>query len=96
MSKKKTTEAKTMKMIIEMADNGIIIRNPDCEDDVTLALEKGEWTDCIDKSDEYKAVGEKILDWLINVVLGDSAPNEIIVTGFDLDINARCTGRAML
>ena len=85
-----------MKMSIEMADNGIILRNPDCEDDVTLALEKGEWTDCIDKSDEYKAVGQKVLDWLMNVVLGDSDPNEIIVTGFDIDINAKCFGRERL
>ena len=42
-----------MRLVIEFADNGIILRNPDCEDEVTLALAKGEWTDSIDHSDEY-------------------------------------------
>ena len=27
-----------MRMNIELADNGIIIRNPECEDEVTLAM----------------------------------------------------------
>lgn len=96
MSKKKTTEAMTMKISIELADNGIIIRNPDCDDDVTLALEKGEWTDCIDKSDEYKAVGQRVLDWLMNVVLAEQNLSLILPTGFDIDINAKCFGRERL
>lgn len=82
-----------MRMSIELADNGIIIRNQDCEDEVTLALEKGEWTDCIDKSDEYKAIGRRVLDWLTEVVEGETCPDEIIVTGFDIEIKANCTGR---
>jgi len=96
MSKKKEAKAMTMRMVIEMADNGIIIRNPDCEDDVTLALEKGQRIDNIDKSDEYKAVGKRVLDWLMNIVLGESSPTEIIVTGFDLTVESRCTGRNRL
>ena len=93
MNKTKTTEPMTMKMTIELADNGIILRNPDCEDDVTLAIEKGSWTDSIDKSDEYNAIGKRVLDWLMDVVLGETSPQEVTVTGFDIDINARCTGR---
>ena len=42
MSKKKTTEPMSMKMAIELADNGIIIRDPEWEDDVTLAISKGQ------------------------------------------------------
>ena len=93
MSKKTTTEPMTMKMFIELADNGIIIRNPECGDEVTLALEKGGYTECIDHSDEYKAIGEKVYDWLMNVLLGEQDPREIITTGFDLDIVARCSVR---
>ena len=80
-----------MRLVIEFADNGIILRNPDCEDEVTLALMKGDWTDSIDHSDEYKAIGKKIYDWMMNVVEED----EIIATGAELDITATLTGRAM-
>lgn len=93
MNKEKTTEPMTMKMFIELADNGIIIRNPECGDEVTLALEKGGYPECIDHTDEYKAIGKKVYDWLMNVLLGEQDPREIITTGFDLDIVARCSGR---
>ncbi len=93
MNKKKTTEPMTLQMTIELADNGIIIRNPECGDEVTLALEKGGYTECIDHSDEYKAIGKKVYDWLINILLAEQDPREIITTGFDLNIVARCSGR---
>lgn len=95
MNKKKVTAAETLRMNIELADNGIIIRNPDCEDEVTLAMEKGDRTDNIDHSDEHKAIGQKLYDWLMNVVIQEQDPNEIITTGFQLEINAKCEGRAM-
>lgn len=43
MSKKQATApAECLKMNIELADNGIIIRNPDEEDEVTLALHRDD------------------------------------------------------
>jgi len=105
MSKKKTTAAETLRMNIELADNGIIIRNPDCEDEVTLAMQKGEWVDQggvqkgafynhFDHTQEHQAIGRKIYDWLMNVVLLEQDPSYIITTGFQLEINAKCEGRA--
>lgn len=81
-----------MKLTIEFADNGIILRNPEIEDEVTLALMKGEWTDSIDHSDEYKAIGEKVYRWLMDVVVVDHA-NELICTGAELNITATLNGR---
>ena len=80
-----------MRLTIEFADNGIILRNPECEDEVTLAVEKGEWTDCIDHSEECKAIGLKVYSWLLDVVAEDHP--EIIATGAELDITATLTGR---
>lgn len=91
MAKIKNRPKEKMRLVIEFADNGIILRNPECEDEVTLALMKGEWTDSIDHSDEYKAIGNKIYDWMMNVV----EECEIIATGAELDITATLTGRAM-
>ena len=42
MRTKKESSIEKMRMTIELADNGIILRNPDCEDEVTLALEGTE------------------------------------------------------
>ena len=80
-----------MQLTIEFADNGIILRNPELEDEVTLALTKGEWTDSIDHGDEYKAIGKKVYDWLMDVVVQDHA-YELICTGAELDITATLTG----
>ena len=81
-----------MRLVIEFADNGIILRNPECEDEVTLALMKGTWTDSIDHGDEYNAIGKKVYDWLMDVVVEGHA-NELICTGAELDITATLTGR---
>lgn len=57
-----------MRLDIEFADNGIILRSPECKDDVSLALAKelapNGYQINIDHSDEYKAIGKKIYDWL--------------------------------
>ena len=78
-------------MTIELADNGIIIRNPECVDEVTLALSKGQYGE--DHTDEYNKIGKRVYDWLINILLAEQDPREIITTGFDLSIVARCSGR---
>ena len=80
--------------MIEFADNGIILRNPELEDEVTLALTKGEWTDSIDHGDEYKAIGKKVYDWLMDVVI-PASEHELIITGFSLRIEATPKGRKM-
>ena len=83
-----------MKMSIELADNGIILRNPDCEDDVTLALEKPEISER--HGDEYRAIGWRVYDCLMNVLLLEQSQNEIITTGFDITVIARCTGHGRM
>ena len=79
-----------MRMNIELADNGIIIRNPDCEDEVTLAMEKnaadGAW-----HGDEERAIGRKIYKWLMDEVIDKHT--DFIITNFDIDIMATFKGR---
>ena len=85
-----------MQLNIEFADNGIILRSPECKDDVSLALAKelgpNGYQINIDHSDEYKAIGKKVYDWLMDVVVEDHA-HELICTGAELDITATLTGR---
>lgn len=82
-----------MRMNIELADNGIIVRNLDSEDDVTLALEKiVDFNN--DHSDEFRLIGEKIYSWLTDVVIL-AHKDELIITDFDIDIVATCKGRVL-
>ena len=95
MSKKQATApVECMKMNIELADNGIIIRNPDCEDDITLAITSETRTIYNEKdlSNEYKAIGRKIYDWLLDVVIQEHE-EDLIITNFDIDVVATCKGR---
>ena len=78
-----------MQLTIEFADNGIILRNPECEDEIKLAV-TGHGDTLYDE--EYKAIGQKILDWLFEVVVPENA-DKLIVTGAELDITATMTGR---
>ena len=83
-------------MNIELADNGIIIRNPDSEDEITLAITERYGSDYKpDISNEYKAIGQKIYDWLLDVVIQEH-DTDLIITNFDLDITATCKGRPMV
>lgn len=85
--------------MIEFADNGIILRNPELEDEVTLALTKiVEYDPHVSRDryefvhdDEYKAIGKKIYGWLNNVVAEYS--DMLVSTGAELDITATLTGR---
>ena len=87
-----------MQLTIEFADNGIILRNPDLEDEVTLALTgKGIHRDdgygyVIDHSEEYRSIGKKIYDWLTEVVVAEYS-GDFISTGAELNIMATLTGR---
>lgn len=83
-----------MKLNIELADNGIILRNPHCEDDVFVAVTSEAKTiyDEQDFVNEYKAIGKKVYDWLQNEVIPEHE-NDFIITNFDLDIIATCKGR---
>ena len=91
MSKKQATApAECLKMNIELADNGIIIRNPDEEDEVMLALHRDDSDRARD--DEYKAIGKKVYDWLMDVVILKHK-DDLIVTNFDIDVVATCKGR---
>ena len=83
-----------MKLNIEMADNGIIIRNPNCEDEVSVAVTSDARTiyNERDLTNEYKAIGRKVYDWLLDVVIQEHE-TELIITNLDIDITATCKGR---
>ena len=88
-----------MQLTIEFADNGIILRNPECEDEVTLALTgKGALQTTegygynIDHSEEYRAIGKKIYDWLTEVAMPEHS-DYFVTTGTELDITATLNGR---
>ena len=87
-----------MQLTVEFADNGIILRNPELEDEVTLAptgkgthKTEGYGYD-IDHSEEYRAIGKKIYDWLTEVVVAEYS-GYLITTGAELDITATLNGR---
>ena len=96
MAKKVKQPMEKMRMNIELADNGIIIRNPDCEDEVTLAMTKAEGVTGLgykpDHSDEYQLIGMKIYSWLMDVVIQEHE-DDLIITSFDIDVVATCKGR---
>lgn len=89
-----------LKLNIELADNGIIIRNLDCEDEVILALTGGgthkdeAYGYDIDHTKEYEAIGRKIFDWLKDDVLPEHYA-DMIVTNFDLEVKCKCKGKAL-
>lgn len=94
MAKTVNNPKEKMRMNIELADNGIIIRNPDCKDEVTLAITseaRGIYGER-DLTNEYKAIGQKIYDWLLDVVIQEHE-DELIITNFDIDVTATCKGR---
>ena len=86
MAKIKENPIESMRLDIEFADNGIILRNPDCEDDVTLA----PTTEI--NAEEYRAIGKKIYDWLTEVAVAEHA-DHWVSTGAKLHIKAELTGR---
>lgn len=96
MAKTVNNPKEKMRMNIELADNGIIIRNPDCEDEVTLAMTKAEGVTGLgyrpDHSDEYQLIGMKIYSWIMDVVLQDHA-DDLIITNLDIEVIATCKGR---
>ena len=93
MAKVTNNPKEKMRMNIELADNGIIIRNPDEKDEVTLAITSNDYInrDEHDLKNEYQAIGKKIYDWLLNVVIEDHT--DFIITNFDIDVVATCKGR---
>ena len=98
MAKTKDNPVESMRLDIEFADNGIILRNPDCEDEVTLALTGSEMREAgyaygIDHSQEYRAIGKKIYDWLTEGAVAEHS-GHWISTGANLHIKAELTGRA--
>ena len=88
-----------MQLTIEFADNGIILRNPELVDEVTLALTgkgmhkpEGYGYD-IDHTEEYRVIGKKIYDWLTEVAVAEHS-GHWVSTGANLHIKAELTGRA--
>lgn len=79
-----------MRINIELADNGIIIRNPDSEDEVTIAQTALNFHEK-DSVNEYQAIGKKVYDWMMKDVVNKHT--DFIITNFDIDIVATCKGR---
>lgn len=52
-----------IKLDIELADNGVILRDPENSDIVTLAKTE-DYGHSEDKNDVYKAVGKRVMDAL--------------------------------
>ena len=96
MAKAVNNPKEKMRMNIELADNGIIIRNPENEDEVTLAMSHDNGRTGLGyeqyHDDEYKAIGRKIYDWLLDVVIQEHE-SDLIITNFDIDVVATCKGR---
>lgn len=99
MAKITNSPIETMRLDIEFADNGIILRNPDIDDEVTLALTKETTSTSLarvcdfDHTEEYRAIGKKLYDWLTDVAVPDNA-DHWITTGARLSIKAELEGRA--
>ena len=93
MAKVTNNPKEKMRMNIELADNGIIIRNPDEEDEVTIAQTALNFHEK-DNINEYQAIGKKMYDWLMDVVI--QYHTDFIITNFDIDVVATCKGRPML
>lgn len=99
MAKTTNNPVESMRLDIEFADNGIILRTPAIEDEVTLALTKETTSTSLaracdfDHSEEYCAIGKKIYDWLTEVVVPDHA-DHWVSTGANLHIKVELTGRA--
>jgi hypothetical protein len=99
MAKIENRPKEKMQLMIEFADNGIILRNPELEDEVTLALIKEKHKEVgygydIDHSEEYRVIGKKIYDWLTEVVVAEYS-GYLVTTGAELDITATLNGRRM-
>ena len=78
---------------IELADNGIILRDCADPDNVFLALYDQNRPQGHDRDDIYKAIGRDIFIWLMDVLIEDHP--EHITTGCRLTINAELLGRPM-
>ena len=99
MAKTKDNPVESMRLDIEFADNGIILRNPDLEDEVTLALRTETLSTSLERfcdinhTEEYRVIGKKIYDWLTGVVVAEHS-GHWVSTGANLHIKAKLTGRA--
>ena len=87
MEKTKYKPVESMRLDIEFADNGIILRNPNIEDEVTLALNQvrqnaEDYSIVIDHTEEYQAIGKKIYDWLTEVAVPEHAGHWITFRAF--------------
>lgn len=99
MAKTTDNPVEYMRLDIEFANNGIILRTPDDEYEVTLALTKEIQSTSLtrrcdlDHSEEYRVIGKRIYDWLTEVAVPDNA-GYWVSTGAKLIVKAELTGRA--
>lgn len=96
MEEKKQTEPDVLRISIDLANNGVIIRNPDDEGDVQLVLYKPHCENSFSTEsahdDEYKEIGKRIVFWMYNAVL-EMHSDELNVTGFNMEVAVSCIGR---
>ena len=94
MAKTDNRPKEKMNLDIELADNGIILRDSNDEDIVTLALYGDHPGDDDYMSEAYRAIGQRVYDWLLGVAMPEHC-DHWISTGAHFDITATLTGRPM-
>lgn len=97
MTKKDNRPKGKLRLTVEFADNGMILRDRDTEspDNVWLALFGETNHDGVydyDHTEEYKTIGRRVYKWLTEEFLSDHFATWCC-TGAELDINATLTGR---
>ncbi len=94
MAKNDNRPSDQLHLSIELADNGIIMRDRDCAD--IVEVEKYDNTfDYSDKprynADIHRMLGRKIYEWIMEVVVDDNV-RDWATNGADIDINVRLNG----
>ena len=87
-------KSEKMEMRIELADNGIILRDEDCNVHVVMHGESTKNADYgykIDHTPERKAIGSWVYEFLMESVLPEHE-DELSIVGFDIEIIARPYG----
>ena len=91
MEKDKEFPSERLRMTIEYAENGIIIRRHDYGG-VEVVVTKKELEGVGDMyENEYKAIGKHIYGWLDDCVIAEHQ-DELIIGAMELDITATCKG----
>ena len=87
-------EVDSMKMNIELANNGIIIRQNLNALSAMLAVGTGLDGAIRDCDQEHQAIGRYIFNWLMTVrnKRGEEHQDDFFITNFDIEVRCKCQG----